>query len=203
MLAASSGFCASGAFANGSAKPSQELFSKAFGAKRGTWVLNTFNRYRKKSLRYNQEFFVFVDLKRHKNDRRFYIVYPQTNQALGYKTAHGYASDRNGDGYVEKVGNAMNSGLSSEGVFLTQGIHASDKFGHTLHLCGLSKTNSRAKARLLRVHAALGEKGKDYVNQGLPSAGCFAVNIRAAETIINLLAKQPTLIIASLTDSFN
>ncbi len=191
------------AFAGGSARPSQETFSKAFGGKRGEWVLKTFDRYRLKSKSYNQEYFVFVDLKRHIDQRRFYIVYPHTDRALGYKVSHGYGSDRNRDGYIERVGDILHSGMSSEGVFLTKGIRSSDKFKHTIHLCGLSKTNSRAMRRRIRVHQAADENGNDYLNKGLPSAGCFAVNINAAKDIYNLLGKKPTLIISSFTDSFN
>jgi hypothetical protein len=191
------------ALGGGTERPSNETFIKAFGSERSQKILDTFDRYRKKSSRYNQELFVFVDLKRHKSKKRFYIVYPHTNKALGYGVTHGYGSDRNNDGFVEKVGNVLHSGMSSEGVFLTQGIRPSDKFGHTLHICGLSKSNSLSTKRKLRVHAAKDQEGKDYLKKGLPSAGCFALNIGASDGIMKLLAQKPTLIISSFTDTFH
>jgi len=196
-------FCylSSSAWSFATARPSKEVFSKAFGERRSEWALRLFEKYSNRSKKYNKEFFVFVDYKRHVSKRRFYIVNPNSGKALGYRTTHGYGSDRNKDGFVDKVSNISCSGASSEGVFLTMGLRPSDKFGKTVHLRGLTKSNSRANSRLLRVHPAKDKHGKDYLSMGKPSGGCFALNIRLASEVMKTLSAKPTIIIATFSDN--
>jgi hypothetical protein len=200
------GFASTLAQANGGARPSNETFSKAFGEKRAEWAIKLFQKYSSRYKSANKEFFIFVDYKRHASKRRFYIVYPKTGKALGYHTAHGSKSDLNKDGYVERLSNRMSSFASSQGVFLTKlGKKKSGKFGHTIHVQGLSSSNSRAHTRKIRVHPALrwcpkDKEYYDYVKAGEPSGGCFALRLEIADDVMNKLATRRTFIIATLDD---
>lgn len=188
-------------FAAGSAKPKQVEISKEYPEERYEWILETFQRYQKKSKSYNSEYFAFVDFRKHVSERRLYIVYPQNNKAVAYKVAHGYGSDPDQDGYVDLVGDISGSGMSSEGVYVVSGHGSSKKFERKLYLCGLSKTNRKAFSRHILVHPAI-QENKDYLEQKKPSAGCFSVNVKYANQLMDVLMKKGTLIIASFTDEF-
>lgn len=163
--------------------------------------MDKYNAYLKKSKTYNRSVFVFVDYQKLITERRFYIVDPKTNTALAYKVSHGYGSDLDEDGKINFVGDKMNSGQSSEGVFVVHARGSSDRFKQKLILCGLSSTNKKAKIRDILVHPAIRDN-KDYLNQKKLSGGCFAVNISTSEEIMKAIGKRGTLIIASLTDKF-
>lgn len=168
---------------------------------------NTVVRYSKKYPKYNREFFLFVDLKKNMNTHRFSFIYPSADKAVTYKVSHGYGSDPDGDGYINRVGDRVGSGMNDEGVFVTSGVISTSKFTKAIALCGLSKTNSKAKRRGILVHPAERKDKKtgkvfDYLDKGLFSAGCFAVNIKTSPEILELLSRKGTFIIASFSDSF-
>lgn len=189
---------ASAASGMGAGAPeSKGRMSHLFSPERREWILETFHRYSARSTRYNKDYFVFVDFKQHVGKRRFYIIYPEQNVYFSYKVAHGYGSDLNQDGYVDRLSDAPHSGASSEGVFVTKKLLPSKKFGTSLAVCGLSPSNRRADQRLIRVHPAL-QNGQDYLNQKKPSAGCFSLNVSVADKVMRTLSQRPTLIISSL-----
>lgn len=117
-------------------------------------------------------FITMVDFSQHSSRRRMYIVNRKTGDVEALSVAHGSGSDPDNDGIPQFFSNVPNSKMSSLGSFIISEEYTG-KYGSSLRLDGLEKTNSNVRDRAVVLHPA------GYVKDGLKkqgrSWGCPAV----------------------------
>lgn len=107
--------------------------------------------------RFRSDVFVVVDFRRPSTQDRFFVV--EGERVTAYFTAHGSGSDPGNTGRATRFSNVSRSHQSSVGVYRTAETY-SGRHGYSLCLDGLSRTNSKARARAIVVH------GASYVVEG-------------------------------------
>jgi hypothetical protein len=139
----------------------------------------------------NRSVLSVVDFSQHSSVARWYFIDMKTGKVTARHTSHGIGSDPSskkyphGTGYARKFSNTPNSNMSSIGFFLASDTYNGDH-GLSVHLEGLSTTNSNARERAIVVHRA------DYVIeenklQGR-SDGCFAIAPSEHDAVVSLIA---------------
>ena len=129
-----------------------------------------------------------ADFNRASRDPRFYIVDLRSGFVTELLVTHGRGSDPGHSGWLEYFSNVVGSEATSEGAYLT-GDAYTGKYGWSMRLTGLDRTNSNAEARAIVVHTAkyaepdmIGRFGKLG-----RSEGCFALpGISHAEAMTRL-----------------
>ncbi|MGE3684236.1 MAG: murein L,D-transpeptidase catalytic domain family protein [Bdellovibrionales bacterium] len=115
---------------------------------------------------------VMIDFTQHSGKKRFYLVDRKSGKVDTLTTAHGEASDPDNDGTPQYFSNVPNSHMSSLGAYLISEKYVG-KYGESLKLDGLERTNSNARARVIVLHPS------HYVKDGKAkqgrSWGCPAV----------------------------
>ncbi len=122
----------------------------------------------------NKNYVTFVDFRKPSTQERLIIIHTDTGQVEKYLVAHGLNS---GDTFAEKFSNIEDSKMSSLGIYLIQEKYIGEH-GSSLHLEGLSPTNSKAKQRAIVMHSADYVSNQWIANEGRlgRSWGCFALN---------------------------
>jgi hypothetical protein len=139
----------------------------------------------------NQNVLGIVDFSRHSSVARWFFIDMKTGEVTTRHVAHGIGSDPStkkyphGTGYARRFSNVENSNESSIGFFLATDIY-NGEHGPSVHLDGLSKTNSNARVRAIVVHSA------DYVIeenklQGR-SDGCFAIAPSEHDAVVSTIS---------------
>lgn len=117
-------------------------------------------------------FITMIDFSQHSSKRRMYIVNRKTGEVEALSVAHGSGSDPDNDGFPQFFSNVPNSKMSSLGSFIISEEYTG-KYGTSMRLDGLEKSNSNARDRAVVLHPA------GYVKDGLKkqgrSWGCPAV----------------------------
>jgi hypothetical protein len=117
-----------------------------------------------------------ADFGRHSRDPRFFILDLRSGMVTSHYCAHGRGSDPAHTGWLQHFSNVPGSEATSAGAYLT-GETYNGKYGHSLRLIGLDRTNSNAEPRAIVCHSAwyaepsmVGQHGKLG-----RSEGCFAM----------------------------
>jgi hypothetical protein len=132
----------------------------------------------------NDRYLTVIDFAQHSSKKRLYIVDMQDGSLERHVVAHGSGSDPNNDGVPTEFSNVANSHKSSLGFYLTAETY-SGKWGLSLRLDGLSKSNSEARDRAIVMHgASYVESGKS--KQGR-SWGCPAIPLSERDDVIPML----------------
>ena len=108
---------------------------------------------------------VIVDFSQHSKNKRFYFVNRASGKVEQWSVAHGTGTDPDNDGYAQYFSNVPESHMSSLGSYLIQEKYLSEKFGESLRLDGLEKTNSNVRDRAIVLHPST------YVKDGLTKQG--------------------------------
>lgn len=118
------------------------------------------------------EFITMIDFSQHSSKRRMYVVNRKSGEVESLVVAHGSGSDPDDDGIPQFFSNVPNSRMSSLGSYIISEEYKG-KYGASLRLDGLEKTNSNVRKRAIVLHpAGYVEDGK--TKQGR-SWGCPAV----------------------------
>lgn len=127
---------------------------------------------------------VLVDYDKSIYSTRFFIVNPKNKKILFSTTAgHGYKS---GLVYATDFSNTPRSNKSSLGVYRV-GRQYTGKFGRSLKLHGLSKTNSHAFLRYIVLHG--------QPSYRLWSLGCITVPNEDMKTVLKYLKRGTKIIV--------
>lgn len=140
----------------------------------------------------NQSHISVLDFGRRSNQQRFWVIDMRTGQVQKYWTTHGWASDKNNDGYAEQFGNVVNSGMSSLGFIRTAEIYWG-KFKRSVRLDGLESTNSKIRERAIVLHGWDNAFDKPVI-QGL-SWGCPALDWSVKDSVIDKVAEGSLMLI--------
>lgn len=106
---------------------------------------------------------------------RFFLADILKGTTTGLLVAHGRGSDPDHSGTLEEFSDAVGSGATAEGAYITgenyEGIH-----GPSRRLIGLDATNARAEERAIVIHSAWYAHPDMLAKQGKlgRSDGCFA-----------------------------
>jgi hypothetical protein len=129
-----------------------------------------------------------ADFSRASRDPRFYIVDLRSGFTTEHLCAHGRGSDPAHSGWLEYFSNEVGSEATSEGAYLTGGAYTG-KYGWSMRLSGLDRTNDNAEARAIVVHSARYAEPSMISQFGKlgRSEGCFALpGISHAEAMTRL-----------------
>jgi hypothetical protein len=129
-----------------------------------------------------------VDFSKHSGEKRFFLIDLRTGDVEAYRTAHGKGSDSNHDGMADSFSNSFNSKASSLGSYAARGEYFG-KYGLSLKLDGLDKSNRNASGRKIVLHSA------DYATPDWlkrhgrlgRSFGCFVVDPTLVRHIVKKL----------------
>jgi len=125
----------------------------------------------------NKNYVVFIDYSKPISEKRLYVIDMNTSKTiLTTEVAHGINS---GKEYATDFSNKDKSLKSSLGVYITQETYYG-KFGYSLRVNGLEKTNSNARQRKIIFHSNKKMKTKW-------SFGCFSTNEKINKKLINLI----------------
>jgi hypothetical protein len=130
----------------------------------------------------NRNYITVIDFSLRSDVQRFFVIDMASGAVEKYRTTHGIGSDKNNDGYAERFGNVVNSGMSSLGFIRTAEVYWG-KFKRSVRLDGLSKTNSKVRARAIVLHGWDNAHEKPVL-QGL-SWGCPALDWDVKDGIID------------------
>jgi hypothetical protein len=142
----------------------------------------------------NQTHITIIDFKQRSNKPRFYLINMTTGEVQKFWTTHGWASDKNEDGYPEYFSNVINSGTSSVGFIRTAEIYWG-KFYRSVRLDGLSTTNSNVRERAVVLHGWDNAHNKPVI-QGL-SWGCPALDWAVKDGVIDKVAQGSLMYIGA------
>lgn len=108
----------------------------------------------------NPRFVAIVDFSKPSSERRFYFIDRSTGEVGKYYVSHGIGSG-NGN-HAVRFSNRKDSRMTSLGFYLTGGIY-DGKYGKTLRMYGLQKSNDQAYNRDIVLHGAW-YVGEDFMN---------------------------------------
>ena len=125
----------------------------------------------------NDKYVVMIDYSKSIDEERLYIVNTKTSQIeITSLVSHGINS---GKEYATDFSNVKNTYKSSLGAYLTEDTYYG-RFGYSLRLKGLDKTNSLAKERLIVFHSS-------KIMQTKWSWGCFSLPEKNTRKIIDMI----------------
>jgi len=118
-----------------------------------------------------------ADFDKASRDPRFYLLDVASGIATEYHVTHGRGSDPAHSGWLQSFSNEIGSEATSRGAYVTGDVYYG-KYGRSLRLTGLDRTNYNADTRAIVVHAA------DYAEPHMIEAygklgrseGCFALS---------------------------
>ncbi len=144
----------------------------------------------------NLNYLSVVDFSKQSGQKRFFLVDLKSGAVRAHVVAHGSGSDPGHTGMATKFSNVSGSNASSLGYYVTAETY-SGKHGRSLRLDGVSKTNSKARARAVVIH------GAGYVREGAPkqgrSWGCPALAESVKDGVIDALRHGGVLYIGVST----
>lgn len=132
----------------------------------------------------NKGWMTVIDMGQHSGKRRFFLIGMDSGTVTTTVVAHGSGSDPDNDGKATSFGDAVDSHKTSIGYYLTAETY-NGRYGNSLKLDGLSRTNKSARERAVVMH------GANYVAPGKSkqgrSWGCPAVPMNEKEDLIRKL----------------
>lgn len=108
----------------------------------------------------NPRFAAIVDFSKPSSERRFYFIDRSTGEVGKYYVSHGIGSG-NGN-HAVRFSNRKDSRMTSLGFYLSGGLY-DGKYGKTLRMYGLQKSNDQAYNRDIVLHGAW-YVGEDFMN---------------------------------------
>ena len=110
------------------------------------------------------------------SEPRFHFVNFETGVVDSYLVAHGSGSDPEHDGWLNWFSNVPESQCTSEGAYMTFGWYTG-RFGTSIRLEGLERSNSNALDRAIVMHRASYAEPDHVARWGRlgRSNGCFAM----------------------------
>jgi len=132
----------------------------------------------------NEKHVVLVDYDRSISSTRLFVVNPKNKKVL-FSSRAGHAW-KSGKLYASKFSNTPRSNLSSLGLYKI-GMEYHGKFGRSLRLHGLSKTNSNVLMRAIVLHRQPAWR--------LWSLGCITVPDDDADTLIDMLKPGTKMVV--------
>lgn len=108
----------------------------------------------------NPRFVAIVDYSKPSSERRFYFIDRATGEVGKYYVSHGIGSG-NGN-HAVRFSNRKDSKMTSLGFYITGGIYTG-KYGNTLRMYGVQKSNDQAYNRDIVLHGAW-YVGEDFMN---------------------------------------
>ncbi len=137
---------------------------------------------------------VIVDFTKESSTRRMYLIDLQEGDVLNYYVSHGSGTGNSNS--AMRFSNIKDSHQTSLGVYVTGGTYRG-KYGETLRLYGLNKSNDAAYNRDIVLHGAwyvsedfmnsINKQTKEKYGRLGVSWGCPAVSESVAKKIIPLL----------------
>lgn len=118
-----------------------------------------------------------ADFGLHSSMPRFHFVNLEREEVRSYRVAHGMGSDYEHDGFLKRFSNVEGSNATSRGAFVTWEWYTG-RYGTSVRLGGLDRTNSNAFQRAIVMHPASyaePEHVEAYGRLGR-SNGCFALS---------------------------
>jgi hypothetical protein len=139
----------------------------------------------------NPDFLTVIDFTRKNTEDRMFVIDMRSGLVKAYKVAHGIGSDPQKTGYARIFSNNKNSLMSSLGIAITQETYVG-KWGYSLRLHGLEKSNNLLRQRAIVVHWA------DYVDPSLDpigmSEGCLVLEQKYHREVIDKIANGSLII---------
>jgi hypothetical protein len=136
----------------------------------------------------NADVIGIADFNRPSRDPRFYIMDIRSGLVTEHLCAHGRGSDPAHSGWLEHFSNDVGSEATSNGSYLTGDAYFG-KYGHSMRLTGLDRTNYNAETRAIVIHSAWYAEPQMVLEHGKlgRSEGCFALpGISHAEAMTRL-----------------
>lgn len=131
------------------------------------------------------EYMAMIDFSQHSGEKRFYMVNRTTGIVDALPVAHGAGSDPQNTGYAQYFSNVPDSHMSSLGAYLIQEKYKG-KYGNSLKLDGLERTNLNVRDRVIVIHPS------NYVKEGAKvqgrSWGCPAIPQAWIKRVLERLA---------------
>jgi hypothetical protein len=129
-----------------------------------------------------------TDFSRKSSEHRFYLLDTETGRVAKHLVCHGRGSDPAHCGFVERFSNAYGSNASSDGGYLT-GDYYQGKYGRSMRLKGLDRSNSNAEGRAIVVHSAWYAEPQVIHDHGKlgRSEGCFAMSYASLQEVLQRL----------------
>jgi hypothetical protein len=119
---------------------------------------------------------------------RFYLVDMIGGEVTSHLVAHGRGSDPQHSGYLDHFSNQPGSEASSAGAYVTGNFYHG-KYGRSLRVKGLDRSNSNAEARDIVIHSAPYAEPRmirEYGKLGR-SEGCFALSEASLQAVLEQL----------------
>ena len=126
-----------------------------------------------------------TDFSRASGEQRFFLLDTQTGRVTKHFVSHGRGSDPAHSGYLARFSNAYGSNATSEGAYLTaEQYHG--KYGRSLRLDGLDRSNDNARGRAIVIHSAWYAEPDVIQQHGKlgRSEGCFAFSSRSHREVL-------------------
>jgi hypothetical protein len=129
-----------------------------------------------------------TDFSRRSAEHRFFLLDTNTGRVSKHLVSHGRGSDPAHSGVLERFSNAYGSNASSDGGYVT-GDYYQGKYGRSMRLKGLDRSNSNAEGRAIVVHSAWYAEPNVIHEHGKlgRSEGCFAMSYASLQEVLQRL----------------
>lgn len=143
----------------------------------------SFDRHRP-SLRYT-DFVGITDFSRASGEHRFFLLDTATGRVSRHLVSHGRGSDPSHTGFLQHFSNAVGSNATSAGGYVTSDYYHG-KYGRSMRVNGLDRSNSNANERAIVVHSAWYAEPEVVAQTGRlgRSEGCFAFSTRSHQEVM-------------------
>lgn len=133
----------------------------------------SFDRHRAQLL--HTDIVGIADFSKLSAEPRFYLLDTSTGKVTTHLVTHGRGSDPGHTGFLQRFSNEPGSLASSDGGYVVGDVYYG-KYGRSLRLKGLDRSNDNAEARAIVVHTAWYAEPNVVAEQGRlgRSEGCFA-----------------------------
>ena len=129
-----------------------------------------------------------TDFNRPSREARFYLLDVASGRVTSHLVAHGRGSDPSHVGWLQMFSNEHGSLATSRGSYLTSEYYTG-KYGYSMRLKGLDRSNSNAEARAIVIHSAWYAEPQVVQQHGKlgRSEGCFAFSAASHSEILSRL----------------
>ncbi|HEV2748366.1 MAG TPA: murein L,D-transpeptidase catalytic domain family protein [Allosphingosinicella sp.] len=129
-----------------------------------------------------------TDFSRPSRETRFFVLDIASGRVTSHLVAHGRGSDPLHVGYLQMFSNDHGSEATSRGSYIT-GDYYNGKYGYSLRLKGLDRSNSNAEPRAIVIHQAWYAEAQVVQEHGKlgRSEGCFALGAASHAEVLSRL----------------